>query len=173
MLRIYDWAPNENPAAAGQPFVEPEITDTLGPYPHHLIAGDGHRLPFPLDILRTRQYYRSTHCRVRLFAQSDLEGRRPGIDYFMEIHLAGRSHVVDQAAEVADNLGIIVPTSGSGLALGLAGAVGLSACTLATAISAGAATLLAPNPNMSGERIWQRRVHLTTGTVTLQYEYLP
>jgi len=35
------------PEAPGQPFVEPEPLSGLGPYRHHLLASDGHRLPFP------------------------------------------------------------------------------------------------------------------------------
>jgi hypothetical protein len=173
LLRIYDWVPNANPSAAGQPFVEPETMGAQGPFPHHLIAGDGHRLPFPLRIIDSRHYRRADRCRVRLFAQSDLSsGRRPGIDYFMEIHLSGESHLFDQAAEAGQALGVIPPTTGPGLFRGLLGALGLSACVEAAALTAGATVLLAPDPYAAPESTWQRRVQLSTGSVTIQYELL-
>jgi hypothetical protein len=174
MLREYRWVPNANPEATGQPFVEPETPRGLGPYRHHLLAGDGHRLPFPLSIIRSDRYCRAEWCRVRLFSQSDLgSGSRPGVDYFMEIQLAGRSNLVDQVADTADALGIIVPTTGSGLLVAGLEALGLAAAAPATALAAGAAVLTAPNPSMASESTSQVRVHLSTGTVTLQYEYLP
>lgn len=172
MPQCYEWVPNANPEAPGQPFVEPETLSGLGPYRHHLLASDGHRLPFPLGIIRSNRYCRATHCRALVLSQSDFSGRRPGLDYVMEIRLTDPPHV-QEIIDTADALGIIVPTSGSGLFIAGLEALGYAAATAATAVAAGVTVLTTPNPNTGSDIVSRVRVPLTTGTVTLQYEYLP
>ncbi|MBS1826048.1 MAG: hypothetical protein JST93_12065 [Acidobacteria bacterium] len=169
MPQNYEWAPNPNPEAPGQPFVEPETLSGLGPYRHHLLASDGHRVPFPLGILRSNRYCRATHCRALVLSQSDFSGRRPGLDYVMEIRITDPPHV-QEIIDTADALGVIVPTSGSGLLVAGLEALGYTAATAATAVLAGVTVLTTPNPNTGADVIWQDRVQISTGTVTVQYE---
>ena len=171
MPQNYEWVPNANPEAPGQPFVEPETLSGLGPYRHHLLASDGHRLPFPLSVIRSDRYRRATRCRALVLSQNDFSGRRPGLDYVMEIHLTSPPHV-QEIFDTADALGVIPPTTGSGLIVAGLEALGYTAAAAATAVAAGVTVLTTPNPNTGSDTFWRVRVPLTTGTVTLQYELL-
>src|SRR5689334_7965397 len=98
--RFYTWVPDSDVTRA-QPFVEAETIRLAMSGPRRcLVAGDGHRIPFPRRILDSDHYLHSSSCRVGLFVVS---GGYPAADYVMEIHLAGDRHTIERIARVVSS----------------------------------------------------------------------
>jgi hypothetical protein len=162
--RRYTWVPHANPNHSGQPFVEAETMRAALAGPRRfLVAGDGHRLPFPRRILSSQHYQQNPECRVIIY---NVERRPPNADYVMEIHLAGQSHTLERAARVlTQSVGL---TGQHGPRMGRPGLVG----PVVAGIQAAASILTDPSP-LAGESHWDQNVELSTGRVVVHYDYLP
>jgi len=134
-----------------------------------LIAGDGHRIPFPHRVLDSDAFRRriGSRCTTRLFVQTD-GNPYAGVDYVMEIRLA-RTPAGNVLYEVArTSFRALRPlrqamTGGGLLPLSTPAAAG---------VGVAAGILLAPSP-LGDEHYWTERAHLSHGTVVVRYEYFP
>ncbi len=162
--RRYSWVPNRDPNPSSGPFVEAETVRAALAGPRRcLIAGDGHRIPFPRRILNSERYRRASGCRVNIYI---VDGRPPNADYVMEINLAGESHTLERVARVVgQSVGL---TGQHGPRMGRPGLVG----PIVAGIQAAASILTDASP-ISGESHWDQNVELSTGQVVVHYDYMP
>jgi len=153
--RIYEWTPD--PLRPGAPFVTGEgLGDPRRPYPYHLRAGDGHRIPFPTRILDSDYYWERRRCRVRLFVEDGVRPQYPGVNYVMEIQLSGHKSLTRTAREAMSRITVGVPRTPQ---LGPVGQLVMA--------------VFRPSP-LAAEGHWTDRVSLGAGqTVVVRYDYLP
>jgi len=108
--RTYEWVPD--PLWPGHPFVTGEgLGSRSYTYPHHLTAGDGRRVPFPLRILRSERFWERQRCRVRLFVEDGIRPRYPGINYVMEIHTSGSKRLTERAMAALERITPGIPAT--------------------------------------------------------------
>jgi hypothetical protein len=160
--RVYNWVPRHH-SITGPPFVYGETPRARLGLRRYLIAGDGHRIPFPRRVLNSERYFESSSCNVRLFVETDNQPY-PGINYVMEIHLPGNRELFYRTARVARQVL-------SALRSPAAGRVGLLG-PLAAGVMIGAGIMLDPSP-LAGESHWTARTELDSGPATIRYDYLP
>ncbi len=160
--RVYNWVPRHQ-SMMGSPFVHGETLRARLDLRRYLIAGDGHRIPFPRRVLNSQRYLDASSCNVRLYVETDNQPY-PGVNYVMEINLPGSRDLFYRTARVAKQVL-------SGLRAPLAGRVGLMG-PLATGVWIGANIMLDPSP-LAGESHWTARTELDSGPATIRYDYLP
>ena len=152
--RTYEWTPD--PLWPGAPFVTGEgLGSRSYRYPHHLTAGDGRKIPFPLSILRSEGYWLRQRCRVRLFVEDGVRPRYPGVQYVMEIHTTGNKRLVDRARAALREITPGIPRTPQ------FGPVGQ-----------GIMAALRPR-DVARESHWTERIQLAGRSATVRYDYLP
>jgi hypothetical protein len=163
--RVYNWVPNSDTTAAGQPFVRGEtLHSIMYARPHHLIAGDGHRIPFPYRILESDQYLHAQSCNVRLFVETDNQPY-PGVDYVMEINLPGDPHrtLHEALAMTHEALGWTAPPNTQRW---------WNPIPIVAGIRAGAAVFLHSSP-LDSESHWENHFHRSDREAVVRYDYMP
>ena len=161
--RQYNWVPHVNPDHSSQPFVRAETLRAALAGSRCLIAGDGHRIPFPRRVMNSERYQRASGCRVNLFV---VDGRPPDADYVMEIHLAGDRRTLERVVRVVQqSVGV---TGLHGPRMGNPGLVP----PIVAGIQAAANILTDPSP-LASESHWSQHAELTSGHAVVHYDYLP
>ncbi len=159
--RVYSWDPRTRPG--GPPFAEGETIRARLGIRRYLAAGDGHRIPFPRQILDSDVYHDASSCRVALYVETD-NTPYPGVDYVMEISLPGSRELVDRVARGAYQ--VVSRLRGpSGGNVGLTGPA-------ASGVLVGANIMLDPAP-LAGESHWTQNFELAEGRARVRYDYLP